>query len=77
LREARIRQGNAGSGQPRLTPQDEDLLRIQDVGVNTGILEKRVPMSALIDLRFIPAVIRPAPIDVGESAAEDRVTSSP
>ena len=51
-----------------LTPTDEDLQRIQDMGIKAGILEKRVPMSELIDRRFIPKEIKPANIVVGSAA---------
>ena len=49
-----------------LTPDDDDLQQIMDMGLKAGVLEKRVPMSELIDRRFIPKVIRPAPIAVTE-----------
>jgi NitT/TauT family transport system substrate-binding protein len=47
-----------------LTPTDEDLQRIQDMGLKTGILTKRVPMSQVVDRRFIPNDIEPAEIEV-------------
>jgi NitT/TauT family transport system substrate-binding protein len=47
-----------------LTPSDEDLQRIQDMGIQAGVLEKRIPMSELIDRSFIPAEIKPANIVV-------------
>lgn len=47
-----------------LTPTDEDLGRIQDMGLKLGILTKGVPMSELIDRRFIPRTIRAAEIRV-------------
>ncbi|MFN3651195.1 MAG: ABC transporter substrate-binding protein [Armatimonadota bacterium] len=45
-----------------LTPTDEELNRIQEMGLRAGILERPVPMSELIDRRFIPKDIRPASI---------------
>jgi NitT/TauT family transport system substrate-binding protein len=50
-----------------LTPTDSDLQRIEDMGLKAGILEKRTPMSDLIDRSFIPAQIRPANIQVGQA----------
>lgn len=47
-----------------LTPSDEELQRIMEMGLKSGVLEKAVPMSELIERRFIPAAIRPARIDV-------------
>ncbi len=45
-----------------LTPSDEELQRIADMGVEAGILERRQDVRDLIDRRFIPAQIRPASI---------------
>jgi NitT/TauT family transport system substrate-binding protein len=50
-----------------LTPTDEDLQKIQDMGIKLGVLEKKVPMSELIDRSFIPTEIKPANIVVGSS----------
>jgi NitT/TauT family transport system substrate-binding protein len=47
----------------RLTPTDEDLQQIEDMGLNMGLLTKRVPMSELIDRQFVPRTITPAAID--------------
>jgi NitT/TauT family transport system substrate-binding protein len=47
-----------------LTPSDEDLEKIQDMGVKAGILETRVEMKDLMDRSFIPADIKPASIDL-------------
>jgi NitT/TauT family transport system substrate-binding protein len=46
-----------------LTPTDEDLQQIQDMGLKMGMLTKRVPMKELIDRQFVPQVINAAPID--------------
>lgn len=47
-----------------LAPTDAELQTIQDMGLKLGVLEKRVPMSELIDRRFIPKHIVPANIDM-------------
>ncbi len=47
----------------QLTPTDEDLQRIQDMGLKLGLLTKRIPMKELIDRDFVPQVITPAPIE--------------
>ncbi|WP_153800153.1 ABC transporter substrate-binding protein [Foetidibacter luteolus] len=47
----------------QLTPTDIDLQRIQDIGLQMGLLKKKIPMSELIDRDFVPPVITPAPID--------------
>ncbi|HMG67950.1 MAG TPA: ABC transporter substrate-binding protein, partial [Chitinophagaceae bacterium] len=46
----------------KLTPTDDDLLQIQDMGLKMGLLTKRIPMKDLIDREFVPETIRPAPI---------------
>jgi NitT/TauT family transport system substrate-binding protein len=48
-----------------LTPADEDLQKIHDMGIKAGILDKPVAMSDLIDRSFIPKEIKPANIVVG------------
>ena len=47
----------------RLTPTDEDLQQIQNMGLKMGLLTKQVPMNELIDRNFVPRTITPAPID--------------
>jgi len=42
-----------------LTPLDQDLQQIHDMALKLGLLEKQVPMSELIDRRFIPETIKP------------------
>lgn len=42
-----------------LTPTDEELQRIHDVALDTGILDQPVSMQELVDRRFIPEVINP------------------
>jgi NitT/TauT family transport system substrate-binding protein len=47
-----------------LTPTDEDLQKINDLAVKTGILQKPIAMSDLIDRQFIPPDIKPLNLDV-------------
>jgi len=47
----------------QLTPTDEDLQQIQDMGLKMGLLKKRIPMKELIDRDFVPQTISPAGID--------------
>lgn len=49
-----------------LTPTDEDLTRIRDMGLKAGIFTKSIPISELVDRRFIPEKIEPAVIDMSE-----------
>jgi NitT/TauT family transport system substrate-binding protein len=48
-----------------LEPGDAELQRIADMGVEAGILERRLDVRELVDRRFIPADIKPADISVG------------
>jgi NitT/TauT family transport system substrate-binding protein len=48
----------------RLTPTDEDLQQIQNMGLKLGMLTKHIPMNELIDRTFVPQSIIPASIDV-------------
>ena len=50
----------------KLTPTDEDLQQIEDMGLKMGLLTKRIPMSELIDRDFVPKVITPAPINTAK-----------
>jgi NitT/TauT family transport system substrate-binding protein len=52
----------------QLTPTDEDLQQIQDMGLKMGLLTKRVPMKELIDRDFVPMEITPALIDTAKIA---------
>ncbi|MGD0436724.1 MAG: ABC transporter substrate-binding protein, partial [Bryobacteraceae bacterium] len=45
-----------------LTPTDEELGKIQDMALETGMLARRMAMSDLVDRSFIPTNIRPAVI---------------
>ncbi|HEX7294632.1 MAG TPA: ABC transporter substrate-binding protein [Pyrinomonadaceae bacterium] len=47
-----------------LTPTDEELKKINDMGVKVGILEHPISMSDLVDRRFIPPDIKPLNLDV-------------
>ena len=47
-----------------LTPTDEDLQSIQNIGLDLGLLTKRIPMNELIDREFVPDEITPAAINV-------------
>lgn len=48
-----------------LEPGDAELQRIADMGVEAGILERRLDIRELVDRQFIPADIKPAAITVG------------
>jgi hypothetical protein len=54
-----------------LSPTDEDLTRIEDMGVKLGYLKKRVPMNELIDRSFEPKEIIPAAIDVNRIVGKE------
>lgn len=45
-----------------LTPGDEDLGQILEMGLELGILKERISISELVDRSFIPEEIRPARI---------------
>jgi NitT/TauT family transport system substrate-binding protein len=45
-----------------LSPSFADLQQIQDLGIQLGMLTKHIPMSELVDDRFVPDHIDPAPI---------------
>jgi NitT/TauT family transport system substrate-binding protein len=53
----------------RLTPTDDDLQQIQDMGLKMGLLKKRIPMRELIDRDFVPQSITPALIDASKIPA--------
>jgi NitT/TauT family transport system substrate-binding protein len=46
----------------QLTPSNEDMKAIMKYAIKAGILKKEIDISQLLDLRFIPANITPAPI---------------
>jgi NitT/TauT family transport system substrate-binding protein len=45
-----------------LTPEDDELQRIADMGLEAGILERRLDMRDLVDRQFIPKDIEAARI---------------
>jgi NitT/TauT family transport system substrate-binding protein len=47
----------------QLTPTDEDLLQIQNMGLKMGLLKKHIPMNELIDRDYVPQTIIPARIN--------------
>lgn len=51
-----------------LDPSDEDLQKIEDMGIQLGYLKKKTPMKELVDRRFVPATIAPAAIDINSKA---------
>jgi NitT/TauT family transport system substrate-binding protein len=50
----------------KLTPSDEELQQIQDMGLKIGLLTERIPMNEIIDRKFVPQEIIPAPIDAAK-----------
>ena len=46
-----------------LTPLDEEMQQIADMGLAAGILERHLDVKELVDRQFIPADIQPAKID--------------
>lgn len=53
-----------------LTPTDEDLQKIQDMGIKLGVLEKKIPMSDMVTRDFIPKQIIPAKIDMSKAGSK-------
>jgi NitT/TauT family transport system substrate-binding protein len=49
-----------------LSPSDQDLQQIEDMGLKLGYLKKHTPMSQLIDRSFEPKVLTPAAINVAD-----------
>jgi NitT/TauT family transport system substrate-binding protein len=49
-----------------LTPQDDEMQRIADMGLEAGILERRLDVKGLVDRRFIPREFEAARIDMPE-----------
>jgi NitT/TauT family transport system substrate-binding protein len=50
-----------------LTPEDHELQQIADMGLEAGILERRLDARELVDRRFIPERVEAAAIAVDES----------
>ncbi len=46
-----------------LTPSDEELQKIGDMAIKTGLIKTRISMHDLVDRQFIPTDIRAAEID--------------
>ena len=55
-----------------LTPEDDEMQQIADMGLAAGILERRLDVRELLDRRFIPAEIRPARIDMARAEEAPR-----
>lgn len=47
-----------------LTPNDQEMQRIADMAVESGVLERHLDVREIVDRQFIPADIQPARIDV-------------
>jgi NitT/TauT family transport system substrate-binding protein len=47
-----------------LTPRDDEMQVIADMGLEAGILERRLDVRGLVDRAFIPPVIAPARIEM-------------
>lgn len=48
----------------KLTPSQDELQAIADVGIKIGFLKKRIQMSSLLDVSFVPEHVVPAAIKV-------------
>jgi len=53
-----------------LTPPDDEMQKIQDMGIRAGILQKPIPMSELLDRTFIPETIHAAKIEMPTKASQ-------
>jgi NitT/TauT family transport system substrate-binding protein len=53
-----------------LTPGDEEMQKIADMGLEAGILERPLDVKGLVDRRFIPTDIEAAKIEVPAEAAK-------
>ncbi len=51
-----------------LTPEDDELQKIADMGLEAGILERRLDMKELVDRQFIPTAITAAKITLAPAA---------
>ena len=51
-----------------LTPSDEEIQKIADMGFKTGILQKQISATDILDRQFIPTDIKPANIDMAKIA---------
>jgi NitT/TauT family transport system substrate-binding protein len=50
-----------------LTPSDEELQKIEDMGLALGVLKKKTPMAELIDRQFIPKDIPTIQMDMTDA----------
>jgi NitT/TauT family transport system substrate-binding protein len=53
-----------------LTPGDDEMQRIADMGLEAGILERRLDVRGLVDRQFIPPDIKPARIEMPAAPAK-------
>ena len=53
-----------------LTPADDEMQKIADMGLEAGILERRLDVRDLVDRQFIPTDIEPARIEVPADAPQ-------
>jgi len=51
-----------------LTPTDEEIQKIADMALKTGVLQKPVNVRELVDRSFIPAQLKPLDLDVQATA---------
>ena len=51
-----------------LRPNDEEIQRIMDMGMDLGFLKQKTPLDELLDRSFIPNSIEPATIDLTRMA---------
>jgi NitT/TauT family transport system substrate-binding protein len=54
-----------------LTPDDDEMQRIADMGLEAGILERRLDVKGLVDRQFIPADIAEARIEMPAADKQD------
>ena len=57
-----------------LTPEDDEMQQIADMGLAAGILERRLDVKDLVDRRFIPTDIQPARIEVSRAEEALEIT---
>ncbi|MDQ1152396.1 NitT/TauT family transport system substrate-binding protein [Sphingobacterium zeae] len=46
----------------RLKPTEEEVQKIYDIGLKIGLLKKKIPISSVLDTKFIPEQVLPADI---------------
>jgi NitT/TauT family transport system substrate-binding protein len=47
-----------------LTPQDDEIQKIEDMALKAGILSKPIPIAELVNRSFIPKTLEPAQVEV-------------